>query len=244
MSTARRGGMTLIEVLIAITLVSLLAAGMLTAMRAGVAALESTTRRLDSLRRAEGAQRILQQMAAGFLPAMARCGGSPLEPGGAPVMLFQGLPQAARFVTRYSIRGGNRGEPQIVELFVAPRPEGGVRLLANEIPYRGPEGAGFLCQPPAPDPVTGAVLPQFPPPQPSPASFVLADRLARCRFLYLEDLAAASAEWKPAWTRPDLWPAAIRIEMAGLDPAGAALPPLTFTGPFRQNRLPGELHAP
>jgi general secretion pathway protein J len=146
----------------------------------------------------------------------------------------------ARFVTTYSIREGNRGRPQILELFVAPRPEGGFRLLANEIPYTGPDGAGFFCLPPQPDPATGALMPVFPPPQPSPGSFVLADRLASCRFLYLLDTGGPQQLWMPAWMRMDLWPAAIRIEMAGLDAAGAALPPLTFTGPFRQNRLPGE----
>lgn len=240
MKRSARRGMTLIEVLVAITLVSLLAAGMLTAMRAGVAALESSSRRIDSLRRASGAQRILQQQVAGFLPVMARCGGSPVQLGGPPVMFFQGLPTVARFVTTYSIREGNRGRPQILELFVAPRPEGGFRLLANEIPYTGPDGAGFFCLPPQPDPATGAVMPVFPPPQPSPGSFVLADRLASCRFLYLLDTGGPQQLWMPAWMRMDLWPAAIRIEMAGLDAAGAALPPLTFTGPFRQNRLPGE----
>jgi len=227
MRSARRG-MTLIEVLIAITLVALLSAGMLYAMRAGLAALESSSRRIDSLRRSAGAQRILHQQVAGLLP----------------VMFFQGLPAAARFVTTYSIQGGSRGRPQIVELFAAPRQEGGVRLLVNEIPYTGPEGAGFFCLPPQPNPETGAVLPVFPPPQASPRSFVLADRLAWCRFLYLEDDLVNPPRWLPLWRRMDLWPAAIRIEMAGLEPAATALPPVTFTGLIRQNRLPGEQHEP
>lgn len=242
----RRGaqrGLTLLEVLIAVTLVALLASGMLFAMRAALVALESSSRRIDSLRRAAGAQRILQQQIAGFLPVMARCGGSPLQPGGPPVMFFQGLPSVARFVTSYSIQGGARGRPQVVELFVAPRPEGGVRLLVNEIPYTGPAGAGFLCQPPAPDPATGAFIPLFPPPQPGPRSFVLADRLAICRFSYLEDFGAGPQNWLPAWTRLDLWPAAIRVEMAPLDPASSG-PMVTVTGLIRQNRLPGEYHEP
>jgi general secretion pathway protein J len=243
MRSARRG-MTLIEVLIAITLVALLSAGMLYAMRAGLAALESSSRRIDSLRRSAGAQRILHQQVAGLLPVMARCGASPVQPGGMPVMFFQGLPAAARFVTTYSIQGGSRGRPQIVELFAAPRQEGGVRLLVNEIPYTGPEGAGFFCLPPQPNPETGAVLPVFPPPQASPRSFVLADRLAWCRFLYLEDDLVNPPRWLPLWRRMDLWPAAIRIEMAGLEPAATALPPVTFTGLIRQNRLPGEQHEP
>lgn len=240
----RRRGMTLIEVLIAITLVALLSTGMLFAMRAALAALESSTRRIEGLRRSTGAQRILEQQVAGFLPVMARCGASPVQPGGPPVMFFQGLPALARFVTRYSIQGGARGRPQIVELFVAERPEGGFRLLVNEIPYTGPEGAGFLCQPGQPGPELGPPLPVFPPPQPSPRSFVLADRLAWCRFSYLQDDLVNPQQWVPAWRRIDLWPAAIRIEMAALDPAGTALPPLTFTGRIRPNRLAGERYEP
>ncbi|GIU74590.1 MAG: hypothetical protein KatS3mg004_1677 [Bryobacteraceae bacterium] len=244
MTSPGQRGMTLIEVLIAITLVAMLAAGMLYAMRAGLVALESSSRRIESLRRASGAQRILHEQVAGFLPVMARCGASPVQPGGPPVMFFQGLPGLARFITRYSIQGGNRGRPQVVELFAAERPEGGFRLLVNEIPYTGPEGAGFLCQPPQMDPELGVALPVFPPPRPSPRSFVLADRLAYCRFAYLEDDLVNPPRWTPRWRRPDLWPAAIRIEMAALDPAGAALPPVTFTGRIRPNRMAGERYEP
>ncbi|MEJ5367947.1 MAG: prepilin-type N-terminal cleavage/methylation domain-containing protein [Bryobacteraceae bacterium] len=242
MRRAHQGGLTLIEVLLAVTLVALLSSGMLYALRAGLTAMEAAERRIGSLRRAAGAQRILRQQIAGFLPVMARCGGSPVQEGGPPVMFFQGLPGVARFVTRYSIQGGARGRPQVVELFVAPRPEGGVRLLVNEIPYTGPAGAGFLCAPPAPDPATGGFLPVFPAPQPGPGSFVLADRLAACRFLYLEDDGLSPARWVEAWRRPDLWPSAIRVEMAPLDPASATA--ATVTALIRQSRLPGEQYEP
>ncbi|MGQ9916848.1 MAG: PulJ/GspJ family protein [Bryobacteraceae bacterium] len=243
MRRARQGGLTLIEVLIAVTLVGLLSAGGLYAIRAALSAMEATERRIASLRRAAEAQRILQQQIAGFLPVMARCGGSPVQEGGRPVMFFQGLPGVARFVTRYSIEGGARGRAQIVELFVAPRQEGGVRLLVNEIPYTGPVGAGFLCAPPAPDELTGAFMPAFPPPRPGPRSFVLADRLAACRFLYLEDDTVNPQRWVEAWTRMDLWPAGVRVEMAPLDPTSGATAQ-TVTGLMRQNRLPGEFYEP
>jgi len=236
-------GMTLIEVLIAVSLVALLATGMLFAMRAAVAALESAGRNIESLRRASGAQRILEQQLAGFMPVMAACGASPHEQGGPRVMYFQGLPGVARFATSYSIEGGARGRPQLVELFTAPRPGGGVRLLVNEIPYTGPVGAGFLCRQPAPDPLTRGFTPMFPPPQPGPRSFVLADRLAWCRISYLEDDGVSPQRWLTEWTRLDLWPAAIRVEMAPLDAASrTALP--AIIGRIRPNRLPGEYYEP
>lgn len=85
-------------------------------------------------------------------------------------------------------------------------------------------------------------MPVFPPPQSGPRSFVLADRLTACRFLYLEDDTVSPQRWVEAWTRINLWPAAIRVEMAPRDPASGAA--LTVTGLIRQNRLPGEFYEP
>ena len=52
----RESGTTLIEVLIAVTLLSLLSVGMLTAMRVGFMAFSKTNTRLMENRRAAGAQ--------------------------------------------------------------------------------------------------------------------------------------------------------------------------------------------
>jgi prepilin-type N-terminal cleavage/methylation domain-containing protein len=244
MRRRRQSGLTLVEVLIAVSLVSLLAVGMLFAIRAGLTAMESSNRRMVANRRAGSAQNILQAQVAGFLPVLAKCGGTPMEgSGGTAAPFFQGLPGVTRFVTTYSLQGASRGMPQVVELFVIPGEEGrGVRLVVNETPFHGPVGAGFLCGPPAPDPVTGANLPQFPPPRPSPRSFVLADKLAYCRFSYLQDIEPAPEMWVPAWTRTDRWTKAIRIEMAPLEADAARVAPMTFTGRIRPNRVPFELY--
>lgn len=85
-------------------------------------------------------------------------------------------------------------------------------------------------------------MPVFAPPQPGPRSFVLADRLAACRFVYLEDDTVGPQRWVEAWGRMDLWPAAIRVEMAPLDAASGAA--AVVTGLMRQNRLPGEFYVP
>lgn len=238
MSRSRQSGMTLIEVLIAVTLVSLLSVGMLFAIRAGLSAMDASQRRFSANRRAMSAQRILAQQVAGFLPVRARCGASPVTQGGPLQPFFQGAPQVTRFVTRFSLDGASRGMPQIVELFVIPGQEGrGVRLVVNELPYNGPAGAGFLCLPPGPDPVTGVAGVRFPPPQASPRSFVLADKLAYCRFLYLQSIEPEPDRWVPAWIRPDYWPRAIRIEMAPLEADSVRIPPMTFTGLIRPNRM-------
>ncbi|MBI5280704.1 MAG: prepilin-type N-terminal cleavage/methylation domain-containing protein [Candidatus Solibacter usitatus] len=236
-------GMTLIEVLIAVTLVSLLSVGMLFAIRAGLTAMDASSRRLGANRRSSTAQRVLEQQVAGFLPVLARCGSSPMGGGEALSPFFQGTPGVMRFVTRYSLQGASRGMPQIVELFVIPAAESqGVRLVVNEIPYTGPAGAGFLCAP-GPDPETGAETPRFAPPRPSPQSFVLADKLRYCRFVYLESVEPEPERWLPLWRRADRWPRAIRIEMAPVEADLTRIPPMTFTGLIRPDRQPKEPYA-
>lgn len=236
--------MTLVEVLVAVLLLSLLAVGMLYAVRAGLGALDASNRRMLANRRASNAQRILAAQVNGFLPVMARCGWSPMQPGMPPaVAFFQGQPMTMRFVTRYSIQGSSRGLPQIVEIFVIPGEAGqGVRLVVNEIPYRGPVGAGLFCGP-APDPVSGLDVPRFGPPRAGERSFVLADKLAGCRFLYQLRRDNQPPQWVPVWPTKTLWPAAIRIEMAPLEGDQARVPPMTFTGRIRMDRPPGEEYA-
>jgi prepilin-type N-terminal cleavage/methylation domain-containing protein len=241
-----RRGMTLLELLIAVTLVSLLSTGMLFAIRAGLGAMEGTERRFTSNRRASGAQRILQQQFGAFIPARALCG-QPAASGGEPQPFFQGEPGALRFVTGYSLLDGLRGTPQIAEIFVAPASGGeGVRLLLNEIPWRGPVGAGFFCSPPAPDPLTGISALGFTPPRQAPSSFVLADRLAYCRILYREPAMQGQPprEWLPKWIRTDAWPEAVRVEMASRDSDPARLAPLGVTALLGVTKYPGEPYVP
>jgi general secretion pathway protein J len=235
--------MTLIEVLIAVTLVALLSAGMLFAIRVGLGSMEGAQRAIAASRRALGAQRILEQQVAGFLPVIARCGSAAGEQG-VPTPFFQGEPTVLRFASRYSLTEGGRGMPRILEYFVA-RGEEGLRLLVNEFPYNGPLAAGFHCLPPQPEPESGAILPLFRPPQPSPASFVLADRLAFCRFLYQEQIPDPPFErWLPRWLKGDAWPRAIRIEMGplGVDPGRVQTVP--FTASLRITRPPREPYEP
>jgi prepilin-type N-terminal cleavage/methylation domain-containing protein len=143
-----RRGVTLLELLIAITLVSLLSTGMLFAIRTGLGALEGVQRRVNDNRRVTGAYRILEQQLGSFLPVRARCGQATGAPGN-PTMFFQGEPSVLRFVSAYSLEGAHRGHPVIVEIFVGPGDQGrGVRLLVNETPYFGPAGRRILLHAP------------------------------------------------------------------------------------------------
>ena len=209
-----QAGVTLMELLIAVTLLSMISVGMLFALRIGLNAYSKTQSHLMDNRRVAGAQRILEDQLQGLIPVVAACGGRRT--------LFQGQPQNMRLVTSYSLQGAWRGQAQILELFVIPGEEGGVRLVVNETPYYQPIQAVRAC--------VGA-------PMPGPTSFVLADKLAFCRFTYLEQPQDPNAfpVWKPAFGGVG-WPSAIRIEMTPMEADFSHLQPITVTAPIRIRR--------
>ncbi len=238
MRTRRQRGVTLLELLIAVSLLSLLSAGLLAALRVGLDAFQRTDRRLLDNRRAARAQRILEEQIAGFIPVVAECLPAPDRPR-VKMPFFQGEPQSMRFVSAYSLAEGWRGYPRILEYQVIPGEQGqGVRLVVNEHLYTGPLGAGAFCLGTGPDPLSGAPAPLFRPIEVGPASFVLADRLAYCRFLYRESPPPPAPErWLARWVLPQ-WPSAIRIQMAPLEPDRSKLQPIELAAAVRVNKIP------
>lgn len=235
-------GVTLMEVLIAVSLLSLLSAGMLTAMRVALDAMNKSNDRLMANRRVAGVERIVLQQVAGFMPVMALCMSVPEAPL-TRMPFFQGEPQTMRFVSTYSLEEAWRGMPRILEYLVIPGEEGeGVRLVVNEIVYTGPLGAGSLCMGRLPDPMMGGTVPRFRPAEAGPHSFVLADRLAMCRFSYLQAPPVGAPPgapdlWRPNWVA-EAWPLGVRIEMAPLEPDPGRLQPVTITAGIPVRRSP------
>lgn len=239
-----RAGVTLLELLIAVTLLSALSVGILLSLRVGLNAMEKTNARFLANRRVLGAQRILEQELANLMPASALCL-PPTGPPGPSIRFFQGDPDSMRFVTSYSIQGAARGVPVIAELHILPGENGvGVRLVVNEIPWTGPLASGATCMGMILDPVSNRPLVRFRPIETGPNSFVLADRLATCRFLYREPVAVDQPEqWVDRWIRLEEWPTAIRVEMTPLDSDASRLPLLPVTVPVRVNRDPNYSYA-
>ncbi len=239
----KRSGVTLIEVLIAVSLLSLLSVGIMLALRVGMSALAKANHKLMDNRRVAGTQRILEQELAGFIPVIAVFSPEPEAPG-MRIPFFEGRAQSMRLVSSYSLGEASRGLPQILEFQVIPAEEGrGVRLIVNENTYTGPRSAGAFCLGPGPDPQLGIDALRFIPIVVGPRSFVLADHLAFCRFSYLGKLATEPIEqWLPNWITPK-WPMGIRIEMAALDADTANLKPVTITAPVRINRDPTKEYA-
>jgi hypothetical protein len=226
-------GVGLMEVLIAITLLSLLSVGMLMAMRVGLQAFSKTDERLMENRRVAGAQRILEQQMEGMIPVSAGC--APQGGPGIKFAFFAGGSDSMRLATGFSLEGAWRGRPQILEMLVIPGAEGrGVRLVVNETPYTGPASVGRLCVG-----IAEGAVPVFAAPQAGPKSFVLADQLALCRFSYLVPGKTPDEPdtWQPAFARRG-WPKAVRVEMVPLVPNPARLQPVTLTAPLRIFRNP------
>ena len=234
MKRSSEAGMTLVEIMIAITLVSLLSVGMMMTLRIGLNSMDKTNNKLMQNRRVAGVERIMEQEFAGLVPVTAIHRAN--DGNGQAMLFFQGEPQVMRFVTTYSLVQASRGVPQILELFVIPGEKEGVRLVMNEVPYQGPESAGAFALGLLPDASTGGVIPRFAAVQARPNSFVLADRLSYCHFLYQEKVPPPDFTlWRTQWIHP-VWPRAVRIEMASLDSNPSQLAMTTMTMPVRVTR--------
>jgi general secretion pathway protein J len=239
MTRARQRGVTLMELLIAVTLLSLLSVGMLFALRIGLNVTERTNSRLLTNRRVLGVERIMTRQIAGYLPANAE-----LRPqgGGAPqrVPFFQGEPGTMRFVSTFSLQEGARGYARILEYQVIAGEDGrGVRLVLNELLYTGPQSTGLLTVGLRQDPASPLPVPMYRPVETGPGSFVLADKLAHCQFFYKMEVPedALKDRWLPRWVLPYV-PAAVRIDMAPLEPDASRLQVPSITARFHVDRDP------
>lgn len=230
-------GVTLIELIIAVTLVSLLSTGMMMAIRLGLTSMEKTNQHIDDNRRIMSVNRIIDSQINGIMAVRADCLASG-GPNGLTIPFFQGEPDTMRFVSTYSLGQASRGFPMILEFHVIPADRGsGVRLIVNESVYAGPSSTGRFCATMQPNPlIEGQPAPVFTPVEVGPSSFVLVDQLASCRMMYREELKEPPFErWWPVWNKQVL-PSAIRIELEPLRSDRVRLPLLSITAPIRVTR--------
>jgi prepilin-type N-terminal cleavage/methylation domain-containing protein len=231
-------GVTLIELLIAVLLLSLLSVGITLTLRVALSAMNKSNSKLMTNRRVSSIERVLDQEVEGIMPVTADCQAQPGVPG-PKLMFFQGELQSMRLASTFSLQQGERGLPMILEYQVIPGEDGqGVRLIVNERWYTGPRGAGLYCIGVGDSPDGGPPGPRFAPINIGPESFVLADKLAYCRFTFRDPGTPPHPPvWVERWIKPVL-PNAIRIEMAPLAPDLGRLQPVTLTLPVHVTRLP------
>jgi len=238
---SRSSGVTLMELLIAVTLVSLLSAGIVIALRVGLSGMNRADAKLMANRRVASIERILNEEISGIMPVVAEChstGDGPAE----RIAFFQGEAASMRLASTYSLQQGARGQPMILEFQVIPGENNqGVRLVVNEHLYAGPKEAGLTCLGLAADTLSGLMAPRFVPISIGANSFVLADKLAYCRFSFRQvTQIPPQVKWVSHWTQSQLLPDAVSIEMAPLIPDSSRLQPLSLTIPVRVTRHPLE----
>ncbi len=238
MKRGTESGVTLMEVLVAMTLLSLLSVGILFAMRIGLSSMERANNRFTSNRLVLGVERAITAQIAGYMPVRADCRVSPEGPV-QTVPFFQGERQTMRFVSTYSLNQAWRSTPHILEFQVIPGEGGqGVRLVVNELVYSGPISAGRLCLGRSMDPLSARLATIFRPVETGSQSFVLADKLASCSFAFREERQPPLTPiWLPRWSG-DRSPSAVRIDMMplALDPGKLQIP--SIVAPLHADRDP------
>lgn len=226
MSTPRtnsRAGMTLIEILVAVTLLGILSVGLVTALQVAAGAWSSSRNARGQDRRIANANALLHAQFAGVTPVEPLILRPDLAIPAGP--FFQGEPTAMRFVSSYSMTSGVRGGLQIVELQTSPGQEG-TRLILTQTPYQGPLSVGrfIIGAEPLAEPRSYHVL--FTPLQVRPDSLIVADRLAEVRFSYLRGPRGPNEPdvWVPVWDQPQQLPQAIRVDLQPLEDVGRLRP--------------------
>lgn len=228
--------MTLIEILVAVTLLSLLSVAILVAMRMGFSTMDKTDAHLVHDRRVSNSRRIVESEIAGYTWSIANFHPGPQQTIGIP--FAEWTAREMRFVTAYSLEEAWRGRPQIAVMQVVPGAgDRGVRLIVNETPYTGPDQAGAMIAD-----ITENI-PSFVPVAPGERSFVLADRLAWCRFAFLEpQQPPAFPLWRPDWAWAGRTPLGVRIEMAPLETRPAEAGIANITVQIAVNRDPNTIY--
>jgi general secretion pathway protein J len=220
-----QAGFTLMELMIAITLVAAISAGLLTSMRNGLLTMERIQQRLEENRKALGIQDLIRRQIGGAMPATGSCG--PGRVGRSTI--FRGNGAGMLMVSNESMAEGARGYPRIALYQVQPNPDGTVRLEVREQLFSGPGSTAGFCES---DPTIVHALGE---------PLVLYARLAYCRFAYrnLNQNTLFGREWTDVWVQP-LLPYAVRIEMEAAQDSGARMPVGSLTIPIRVSRTPGD----
>lgn len=215
--------MTLIEILVAVTLLGILSVGLVTALQVTAGAWSSARNARSQDRRIANANALLHAQFTSVTPVVPQVMQRGIQTVAGP--FFQGEPNVMRFVSSYSVTEGVRGGLQIIELQVSPGEEG-MRLLLTQTPYRGPLSVGRFIVGSESLGAPGSVRMLFTPLQARPDSLIVADRLGGAVFSYLRgsDRVGEPDRWVPLWDQPQQLPQAIRVDIQPLEDTGRLRP--------------------
>lgn len=229
----RDAGLTLIEVLVAVSLLGLLSAGIVTALQMSAGSWRDARERLTLDRKIANSNHLLHAMFAGMVPVLAA---PPPSAGAPPAPFFHGEPQQMRFISSYSLEAGARGQLQVIELNVQ-QARNGLRLVLTQSPFRGGPSVGRYIV--GVDSSAGAPRLLFRPVQPRADSLIVADQLAAVSFEYLREgrTPRDPALWRTAWDDMQQIPAAVRVILEPQKPE-ARLQPVTIVAQVRARYAP------
>lgn len=222
--------MTLIEVLVAVTLLGLLSVGLVMSFQVGASSWQITRERLTLDRRIATANQILQSSLAGIIPFEGEARES--TSGRRRFLFFQGEPLSMRFISSYSVTEGPRGGLNVFELQIVDSPRGR-RILLNQSPLESPLGLSRFIDGFYQDPAARGLRPRFLPIVPYATSLVIVDELELCEFRYLEKPQGIEppTTWVPVWNELRKLPEAVAIDVAPkVD--GVRLRPVSITVPI------------
>jgi prepilin-type N-terminal cleavage/methylation domain-containing protein len=228
-----QAGLTLIEVVVAVSLLGLLSAGIVTALQMSAGSWRDVRERLTQDRRIANSNHLLHAMFAGMVPVLAQ----PPPSAGAPqTPFFHGDPQQMRFISSYSLEAGARGALQVIELNVQ-QGANGLRLILTQSPFLGGPSVGRFIV--GLDRTAAEPLLLFRPVQPRADSLIVADQLASCSFEYLREPRTPSdpALWRVRWDDLRQIPAAVRVVLEPAQ-AEARLQPVTVVAEVRARYAP------
>jgi prepilin-type N-terminal cleavage/methylation domain-containing protein len=212
-------GFTLLELLVSMTVVSLLATTVLFGWRIAAGAWGKANQLVEAQRRAAATQQLLEEQMAEMVPK------APWQRKGMGDVFFQGERQTARFLSRYSLANRARSGLSRIEYQIVTTSDGTQQLLMNELPERNPEASGLLLTGSEQKP-EGTVL-HFVPFERTPQTRVLLENLKEARFEYYRSSGTlggplVAGAWVSDWaSRGNELPRAMAIRLTSGPDTGA-----------------------
>ena len=186
-------GFTLLELLVSMTIVSLLATTILFGWRIAAGAWGRANQLVEDQRRVVAIHQVLATQMAEMTPVTPS---SRFESTG---VFFQGEPRTARFLSRYSLANRSRSGLYRIEYQIADGSDGVHQLLVNEVPASNSNDIASLLTGTEQRP-EGMLL-RFSPFERSSQTRVLLDDLTEAHFEYYRPAGPlGTAEWVREWS--------------------------------------------
>ena len=205
-------GITLVEAVTALTLLALLAAGLVGVSGNGLRTWVETREALRQDRRLATIQSRLHESISSIVPLS-----TPRQAGGAPQPFFQGAQHMMRFVTGYSPIRGERAGMRLVTLRTIPKPAG-IQFIVRDSPCPDPHELAALLESAAGEAAGSLETSE------DADAWIVAEELAACTFEYLEfpENTEEPERWVSRWQVEKGLPRAVRIRWTTRASRGAS----------------------